>query len=344
MLALGQLFAEGFERKLFTDAALHVVTPEGEFETAAGEGSGLFDVASLTKVFTAALAVSKFSLEHRLEWLKVRPTVGDLLAHRTGLPAWRPFFAMAAGELGRSPRALVASGTEARTTVPEARALVRRAIAVEEAQAPRPTYSDLNFLALGFELEDRLGAPLPELARKWLLEPFQLTSTRWGGVAPEAAITGSLRPRPWSPDPSLALASEPSDDRAIDDDNAAVMGGVCGHAGIWSTARDVARLGAALLERSDAEPWRALFEQAGGGRTYGLDTPTGAASSIGSILGRGPLGAAGHLGFTGCSLWIDRDARASIALLTNAAAFERPAVQMRAWRRDVHDAVARLLG
>lgn len=329
MEVLKRHLSEGLKQGLFTHAAL-AVARDGQvlFEGAAGGSpTTLFDVASLTKVFTAALVVDTLDPATKLDWLVGTPSLADLLAHRSGLPAWRPLFATAATELGAPMAEITLDPLLQR----RARQVFRRELGRTPADAPKPTYSDLGFLALGFALEDTHQTTLPAL-----LARFRLRSSRWGGPQPVAPKTGLTRPRDGLPE-TVELQPTASSDRGVDDDNASVVGGACGHAGIWSTATDVALLGDTLHE-----PRRALlFKQATGGRTYGLDTPTGDFPSIGSVLGRGPLGAAGHLGFTGCSLWIDRDARLSIALLTNAVFFERPAVRLRNWRREVHDSVAR---
>lgn len=318
--------AEGF----FTHAALAVVRERTVlFEGAVGGSPAtLFDVASLTKVFTAALVVDTLDVEKKLDWLDGSPSIADLLAHRSGLPAWRPLFAIAAKELGVSTGEIALDPFLQR----KARHIFRRELGRTPADSAKPTYSDLGFLALGFALEDEHKTTLPSL-----LTRLPLKASRWGGPQSVAPKTGLTRPRDWLPE---AIEQQPvtTNDRGVDDDNASALGGACGHAGVWSTAQDVAMLGDALRDSK----WASLFTHAGGGRTYGLDTPTGDAPSIGSKLGRGTLGAAGHLGFTGCSLWIDRDASLSIALLTNAVFFERPAVKFREWRRSVHDAVAQV--
>lgn len=330
---LNELLRQARSESLFSHASLAVVR-DGEvlFHAAVGGApSTVFDVASLTKVFTATLVVDTLDVDERLTWLDGAPTISDLLAHRSGLPAWRPLFATAAQKLGCAVADLATDVLLQR----KARDVYRHELSVVRADAAKPTYSDLGFIALGFALED--SAPLDVLARR-LFDSLGLHDTRWGGAQAVAPPTGDTRPRGWLPQ-QTGVAPAPSVDHGVDDDNAMALGGRCGHAGVWSTACDVARLGGAL--RTSEGTRALLFTPAGGGRTFGLDTPTGESPSIGSILGRGPLGAAGHLGFTGCSLWIDRDAGLSIALLTNAARFERPPVRLRAWRRTVHDAVAR---
>lgn len=333
---MNALLADGRTQGLFSHASLAVVRDGAGLVDCEVGGAQIFDVASLTKVITATLALDHLEIEQRVAWLDGAPSIGDLLAHRSGLPAWRPLFEVAAKALASTPAELIADPALQRN----AREIHRRELRAVRTDAPKPTYSDLGFMALGFALEEATGTTLDVLAGR-LFASAGMCGTRWGGQDEAAPATGTTRPRPWLPEP-VELNANPSDDHAVDDDNAAIIGGVSGHAGIWSTARDLAMLGDVLLRSTG--PRERLFTPAGGGRTWGLDTPTGQTPSIGSLLGRGPLGAAGHLGFTGCSLWIDRDARLSIALLTNAACFERPAVRLRPWRRTVHDAVAQAFG
>src|SRR6185312_6608525 len=102
------------------------------------------------------------------------------------------------------------------------------------------------------------------------------------------------------------------------DDNAFALGGVSGHAGLFGAAQDVARLGALILEDLDGAArlaprsiWTELATldatTPNSTRALGFDTPSAQGSSSGTKLGRGPLGALGHTGFTGTSLWLDRD-------------------------------------
>lgn len=316
--------------------------------TAAQSEPSIFDVASLTKVVTAVLCLRRLDPDDRLEWLAVRPTVADLLAHRSGLPAWRPLFALAAREIGSDLGHLPLPST--------ARAVMRRVIATDPGGAPVPTYSDLGFLALGFDLEDRSGETLAALARREVFDPLGLCNTAWGLENSDAAPTGRGRPRPGNPwlDAVLVegIAAPEAEDDLADDDNAAALGGVAGHAGLWSTAEDMVRLGDHLRGACEGEPSpvlsaeraKLLFTDVAGTRTVGLDTRSPEGSSLGTIMGLGPRGAAGHLGFTGCSLWMDRDAELSVALLTNAVVYERPSTRIRTFRPWFHDEVARCCG
>ena len=174
---------------------------------------------------------------------------------------------------------------------------------------------------------------------------------RWEALPP----TGSVRPRPPAPGQENrweSLGSEPSRPGEVDDDNAWVMDGVSGHAGLFGTATEVARFGQRVLEElagagrlAPAALWeRAVTPAQGSSRGFGFDTPSGEASSAGSLLGRTPPGAFGHLGYTGTSLWVDRARGLSVALLTNRTALGRDNLRIQEFRPAFHDAVLRELG
>ncbi len=137
----------------------------------------------------------------------------------------------------------------------------------------------------------------------------------------------------------------------VDDDNAFALGGIAGHAGLFGSAREVALAGARFLEECEGAgrigppgPSRAFCGPSGpGGRGLGWDRPSGK-SSLGTLFGKGPRGAIGHLGYTGTSLWVDLDRRVAIALCSNRVLFGRENQQIRDFRPQFHDAVARTLG
>ncbi len=130
------------------------------------------------------------------------------------------------------------------------------------------------------------------------------------------------------------------------------MGGAAGHAGLFGTARDVARLGSALLgdcsgagRLAPTEVARAFCTPSGpGGRGLSWDRPSASGSSLGHTLGTGRLGAVGHLGFTGTSLWIDLDRQVCVALCSNRTLLGRENQLLRDFRPRFHEAVAQALG
>jgi CubicO group peptidase (beta-lactamase class C family) len=355
---LRALLHEGQRERVFEQASVAVYR-SGQLLVSVGthDPDAVFDVASVTKVATAVLALKNWPAEQL-------STPRRLLSHDTGLPAWRPFFAIAAQHFGVSVVDLITDASLHSRT----RQLALEYIATVVAPtAPHPTYSDLNFIQLR---ESLVRMERWDFERD-LKSPLDLRSMQWGGEHSTAVRTGHLRPRPGNPvvqpaharpagftqdEDLVRIEEEPlpvpaaviSDDHAVDDDNAAAMGGLSGHSGLWSNARDLAKLGDALRRCAEGEadlplpPERArlLFERACGSRTYGLDTPSGETPALGSILGKGPKGAAGHLGFTGCSLWMDRDAEFTVAFLSNAVIIDRPNPRLKTFRPRVHDLIA----
>lgn len=337
-----------------------------------------FDLASLTKILCAATAFVSLWAEGKVgpstpvsRWIDGSPlakngaTLGDLLAHRSGLPAWVPFFAVVLHTVPELRRVDCAAST--RLSV---RSGVRDAAArspLDAAPGTRTLYSDVGFLLAGEMLAEAAGAPLDavhaRLSEKLgVASHFHRLSTRghdahdpcagkWDGLPP----TGSVRPRPPAPGQESrweSLPSDPSRPGEVDDDNAWVMDGVSGHAGLFGTATEVARFGQRVLEELDgagrlapAALWeRAVTPAPGSARGFGFDTPSGTSSSAGRLIGRTPPGAFGHLGYTGTSLWVDRARRLSVALLTNRTAHGREKLEVQEFRPAFHDAVLQMLG
>jgi CubicO group peptidase (beta-lactamase class C family) len=332
-----------------------------------------FDVASLTKVMAtttlAAVMVDRGEVgldDPVARWLpgfeqggKGSVALRHLLAHTSGLAAWRPYYQEVKRDaVGRHAFLPAAERDPARLAeaLARGRELVRRAVLAEELERPPGTgavYSDPGFMALGWALEAAGGAPLDRLCRERIFGPLALAGTFFVDEAAGALRAGEGRGgRAFAATSRSPHRGEVSCG-AVDDENAWALGGVAGHAGLFSTARDAAALGQAWLEalagrgspigRETAR----LFATpvAPGGRGLGWDRPTPGTSAIGSRLGRGPLGAIGHLGFTGCSLWVDIDSAVVCALLTNHVhPAGADAERLRLYRRRFHDAVAAALG
>ena len=332
----------------------------------------LFDVASLTKAMVTGTLAALLVKEGRIgldapavEWLprfrgdgKEKVTVRQLLAHASGLPWWRPWFerAMADPVAGQAflppeerPRDLTAAFARGRE-------LVLAALWEESLEAPpgtRAVYGDPAFVALGVLVEAAGGAPLDRLFADRVGVPMGLHDTYFVGPGRLQAGLGPCAGRRYAPTERCAHRHE-LNEGTVNDDNAWAMGGVAGHAGLFSTAGNVARLGqewlnamegrGRILDGAVAREFARRDATPGSERALAWDTPS-AGSSIGSRLGRGPLGAIGHLGYTGCSLWIDRDRQLVCALLTNHVfpGGRRPA-EILALRQSFHDAVAEATG
>jgi CubicO group peptidase (beta-lactamase class C family) len=163
--------------------------------------------------------------------------------------------------------------------------------------------------------------------------------------APRAARPGVIAPTEICPRRGL-VAGE------VHDENAHAAGGICGHAGLFSTAADVARFAGAVCAAVAGEPGvfspaaaRALATtESTPGSTWrlGWDTPARAAG-MSHAGDRWPRDGFGHLGFTGCSMWLDPPRRRHVVLLTNRVHPARDGAGIRELRRALMDAVVAVL-
>ncbi len=334
----------------------------------------LFDLASLTKAYVAsatARLVERGAIDLDAPvgaWLegfrgpKAGITVRHLLAHSSGLPAWRPFHEAVArdpvGGVAFRPGVERALPPEAVWSFRRGREVIAAAIAAEPLEAPpgaRALYSDLGFMSLGFLLEHVTGAPVDVVVEAEVLAPLGLGESTFLPDLDRVRAAARRRGRSFAATRSAPARGGEVLCGVVDDDNAWAMGGVAGHAGLFATAADVAAFGQAWLDalggRSSwlgartASSFATRDPTPGSERALGWDTPSAQGSSLGARLGRGPRGAVGHLGFTGTSLWLDLDAQVVCALLTNHVhprGADRP--RIRAFRARFHDAVAEGLG
>ncbi|MFF8590287.1 serine hydrolase domain-containing protein [Streptomyces sp. NPDC015220] len=258
-----------------------------------------FDLASLTKLFTAVAAVQQIE----------RGTLG--IDARVG--AYLPEFGAVAAH-GVTVRHLLTHTSGLRPELPlyECPDTAAR-LAMLRAERPvgvpgMYTYSDLNPLLLQHLLERVTGRPLDVLVRDGITRPLGMTATRFG-PCPGAAATEDQR-RPWGKADRGMLRGE------AHDENAWALGGVAGHAGLFSTAADLAVLCRTLLAGGSYGPARILGPDfvelllAPPGLGFAVDQPW----FMGELAGRG---AAGHTGFTGTSLVLDPATDTFLVLLTN---------------------------
>jgi CubicO group peptidase (beta-lactamase class C family) len=366
-------------RALLVDASVTGVAPRldaaiwlaGELHelSSSGDGPAPFDLASLTKPLASGLVALSLSAEGKVELDAATadgPTVRQLLDHSAGYPEWLPFFRacfpdVVARRIFVDPRAEPARLGAA---FARSREITSRSVAAarpEHVAGTQTAYSDVGFLKLQQHLEAAGGDTLAALFASRVARPLgvhlQFVDLAQASLAALQAVpTGTRRPRPPAAGQELALADLPAATVGllpgqVDDDNAYALGGIAGHAGLFGTAGAVALAGARFLEECEgagrlgpADLARTFCGPSGpGGRGLGWDRPSGR-SSLGTILGRGRQGAIGHLGFTGTSLWIDRDRRLSVALCSNRVLLGRDNEQIRDFRRSFHDAVARTLG
>ena len=238
-----------------------------------------------------------------------------LLAHSSGLPGHRPLY-----ELARSRDELVLLA--AKTPL-----VHDPGMAVE--------YSDLGFILLEEALTCLADEPLDTFCQREVFGPLSMSRT---GFNPLPEQRRHIPPTGDQPNfRQRVIQGE------VHDDNAAAMGGVAGHAGLFSPAEDLARFAHAMIG-GGAPILRpetlALFTRRessppGTTRTLGWDTP-GEVSLAGQHFSPGSFG---HLGFTGTSLWIDPERQISITLLTNRTWPDGKNVGIRQVRPQFHDAV-----
>ncbi|MFD0553080.1 serine hydrolase domain-containing protein [Streptomyces rectiviolaceus] len=258
-----------------------------------------FDLASLTKLFTTVAAMQQLE----------RGTLGIDALVSAYVPEFR-----AAAEHGITVRQLLTHTSGLRPELPlydcpddAARLAALRA----EAPSSLPgdyVYSDLNMLLLQHVLERITRRPLDVLVREGITRPLGMAATGFG-PRPDAAATEDQR-RPWAKADRGMLRGE------VHDENAWALGGVAGHAGLFSTARDLAVFCRALLCGGSYGTARILGPDfvelmlTPPGLGFGLDQ----AWFMGELAGRG---AAGHTGFTGTSLVLDPATDTFLILLAN---------------------------
>ena len=291
----------------------------------------VFDVASLTKPIATGTALLWNLHEGRLELdapvAKVLPvfaerdkeavTLRHLLTHSSGLKPWRAFHELLLERERKTGETWL--GTEAGRELILDRVL-RSGLVHGPGEAA--VYGDLDFIALGAVVEAVEGRRLDAVVRDRVAEPLGLGDTRFFPLAdgrpadPVRRRIAATENCPWR---ERMLWGE------VHDPNASAMGGVAGHAGLFSTADDLMRFAMTWLDvwhgRSEALPraWVQRFSERqqlpkGSDWALGWDTPTEGQSSSGRHFSARSIG---HLGFTGTSIWIDLEREAVIVMLTN---------------------------
>ncbi len=298
---------------------------DGDLNFPAVTTETMFDLASLTKpIATTTMAMQLYErglLELDAPVVGVIPelfskedprraaiTFRMLLAHSSGLPAYERLFLK---EHSRED-------------------LLRAAFRTPLTANPgtRAEYSDLGFIVLGIALERLSGDSLDAYCQREIFGRVGMLSTTYN---PPADIRSKIPPtadeRRAEPEVHNSTAKPRSTFRGriiqgeVQDENAFVLGGVAGHAGLFATAEDVARFANFMLKegspilRPETVSLFTRRESAppGTSRTLGWDTPSSPSQS-GKHFGRRSFG---HLGYTGTSLWIDPDRQLSVTLLTN---------------------------
>jgi len=300
-----------------------------------------YDIASVTKVVATTAAAM---LLYQRGQLQLDTPLGDLLpgfvigrsdgklaraiqihhllAHNSGLPGYVELFRT--------------------VTTPDALLRACLQLPIEAEPGARVEYSDMGFILLGKALEVLTREPLDTWVDREIFQPLGLQSTQYNP--------------PRSKQPLIPPTEEDSTLRhrriqgEVQDENAWILKGVAGHAGLFSNVTDLLRFAQAILAayqpgvtpfftKETIEVFAERQSPLGSSRALGWDTPS-KTSSVGIHFSQHSIG---HLGYSGCSLWIDLDAAIAAVLLTNRTWPDRQSQLIREVRPAFHNALRNTL-
>jgi beta-glucosidase-like glycosyl hydrolase/CubicO group peptidase (beta-lactamase class C family) len=304
----------------------------------------MYDIASLTKVIATTTLVAKLAegdfpvpidldakVERYLpEWAtgpqpewRHRVTVRHLLTHTSGLPPFKEYWRTSKSKQDTLDKIF--------------------AEPLDYEPGSKEVYSDLGIILMAEIIERLTGRPLDALAREYIFSPLAMSNSMynppkkiWSSIAP-TEIDNQYRHR--------LIQGE------VHDENAAAIGGVSGHAGVFSTAPDLASFCQMLLNggvyaqrrilrRATIAEFTTAQQLSSGTRTLGWAAPTEGGSS-GHFFSPHSFG---HTGFTGTSIWIDPDRQLFVVFLTNRVHPTRENQKHIKVRPALHDAVMQSLG
>jgi CubicO group peptidase (beta-lactamase class C family) len=301
--------------------------------------SDIFDLASITKVIATTSAIMRLVDQNKInidkpvvtylpdfkgkkkkyKKQKSTITVKDLLSHSSGLPAFKQYYQM------KKSRDLILGSIYDTESV--------RMI------GDTMIYSDVGAIMLGELVEKVSGLSLNKFTDSLVFEPLGMTTTFFN---PPKEKIHRIVPTEIDPNGNLIHGY-------VHDENAHSLGGVAGHAGLFSTAKDLAIFSQMMLNKG-IYGWKRIFRQntvelfttradmiPGSSRCLGWDSPSGA-SSGGVYLSDASFG---HGGYTGTTLWIDPENEIIVILLTNAVHPNRKNKEPKYfdWRHRIHSAV-----
>jgi serine-type D-Ala-D-Ala carboxypeptidase len=301
----------------------------------------VFDIASITKVAATTAAAMLLAQGGKLD---VDMPLGDylpgfvigrapgdkarqvmlrhLLAHSSGLPGYVPLY-----KTCTTPAMLFRATLQ---------------MPLEADPGTRAEYSDHGFMLLGKALEVVTHEYLSDWTAREIFAPLGMTATRFCPPCRQHDVIP-----PTEEDRTLRMRRIQGE---VQDEHAWLLHGAGGHAGLFSNVPDLLRFAGAILDGArggesifDAATIAQFAERqlpAGSSRALGWDTPSGD-SSAGTHFSAHSIG---HLGFSGCSLWIDLDAAVAVVLLTNRTWPDRQSQLIRTVRPAFHNAIREVLG
>jgi serine-type D-Ala-D-Ala carboxypeptidase len=274
--------------------------------------------------------------------LATSPTkIRHLLNHTSGLPAWKPYY-----------EDVIHCVSNGKTVFVGSRAAKNYILRQVHKEAPlsepgtQTLYSDLGFMVLGEIIETISGRNLDVFFHDHISQRLNLRSTTFIDLTRCPASQNQFKedeiaPTEFCPWRKKVLCGE------VHDDNAFAAGGIAGHAGLFSSARDIHKIVAKLdrcLQGCDSFLSQRLIEEfftkddSIPRSTYALgwDTPALEKSSSGRHFSRRSVG---HLGFTGTSLWWDLEKNCHVILLTNRVHPNRNNEKIKQFRPKIHDLI-----
>ena len=304
----------------------------------------IFDLASITKVIATTSAAMRLYDQGLLDlnakvvsilpefrgksWWgdrhKTKVRIKHLLTHTTGLPPFKQYYKIE-GSMEARMDSIYNTG-------------------LEQKPGRETVYSDIGIILMGKIIERLAGKPLNDFVFEEIFQPLGMAST---GYLPAKSNLYRVVPTEIDPNGNLIHGY-------VHDENAHSLGGVAGHAGLFSTVADLVVFARMMLNGGVMNGQRIFQEEtvdlftkpadivSGSSRCYGWDSPGGRASG-GVFISDDAFG---HTGYTGTSLWIDRENSIVVILLTNAVHPNRSwkSPKYYDWRQRIHSAVYEAAG
>jgi len=305
--------------------------------------STIYDLASLTKPLVTASSILLLAQEGHLTLTQALSTLLEevkgfplgsvslkaLLSHQSGLPAWRPFYQSFSPSLPLEP--------EFRQKRIQAILEMICKEPIGHASSATSVYSDLGYMVLGCVVERVMGQSLADFCLERIVKPLKASPLAFCMHHIQGDVTRKVAPTEEDPWRGRLLQGE------VHDENAATLGGIAGHAGLFGTAQAVGQVTKAWLDAYAGKPslfqqeFVRQFVQAQLGTSWGLgwDTPSQPSSS-GQWFSPESFG---HLGFTGTSIWIDPVRELEVIFLSNRVHPTRDNQAIKIFRPQLHDAI-----
>ena len=298
--------------------------------------STIYDLASLTKVIATTTAAmicidrKYFTLDDKVEKFipdfkandKENITIRNLLLHNSGLPAWEKFY-----DKNLTKDQILSDIYSSK---------------LEYKTGSKTVYSDLGMIVLGKVIEKVTNSSLDKFCKKEIFEPLGMNDTYFN---PPDSVKYKIPPTEndtyWR---NRLIKGE------VHDETASLLGGVSGHAGLFSNVEDLAKFLLLILNKGIYKNKRIINSETvelftkrqsqESSRALGWDTKSETGSSAGNLFGTISFG---HTGFTGTSIWVDPDRNLFVVFLTNRVYPSREKNKLLSIRPKLHDAVIRAI-